>query len=195
MTREMPQRPRGHVNETWSIRAFESLLPAEWLSHQFESDYGIDRRVEIFEDQTATGHFFNVQLKSQTTGSGQSPAVAIRRSTLNYWAELRDPTLIVIAHEPTQALWLRWSHLLGHDENPDTKSRQVRCDEVLDEESDRATAGGGGCVPLGSGADPPPSARRLPERGNALRGERKWPQESHRAEAVVASFLLSGRAR
>lgn len=131
----MPQRPRGHVNETWSIRAFESLLPAEWLSHPFESDYGIDRRVEIFEGQTATGHFFNVQLKSQTTGSGQRPAVPIRRSTLNYWAELRDPTLIVIAHEPTQVLWFRWSHLLGQDENPDTKSRQVRCDEVLDEES------------------------------------------------------------
>ena len=42
---------------------------------------------------------------------------------------------MVIGHDSTETLWYRWAHLLPHDENPDTKSRQVQCENVLDTSS------------------------------------------------------------
>jgi tetratricopeptide (TPR) repeat protein len=107
-------------------------LPREWVVHSLAEDYGIDRRVEVFEDGRTTGIFFNVQLKSTDRGSGHQPAESIRRATLNYWEQTPDATLVVIGHNSTETLWYRWAHLLPYDENPDTKSRQVRCENVLD---------------------------------------------------------------
>lgn len=130
---DLPGRPETHSRSTWSTRAFASILPRDWLVHPLEEDYGIDRRVEVFESGRTTGVFFNVQLKSTETGSGVRPAESIKRRTLNYWAQTPDATLVVIAHDPTETLWYRWAHLLGYDENPYTKSRQVRCEDVLDE--------------------------------------------------------------
>ncbi|WP_324013476.1 DUF4365 domain-containing protein [Microbacterium sp. JZ37] len=135
MTPDLPKRDENHSRSSWSDRAFAHVLPPEWVVHPVEEDYGIDRRVEIFEHEQTTGIFFNVQLKSTRQGSGHQPAESIKRSTLNYWAQTPDATLVVIAHEPSKTLWFCWSHLLPHDENPETKSRQVRCKEMLDSES------------------------------------------------------------
>ena len=132
---DLPGRPEGHSRSTWSTRAFASVLPREWLVHLLEEDYGIDRRVEVFEDGHTTGLFFNVQLKSTRTGRGHQPAESIKRTTLNYWNQTPDATLVVIAHDPTETLWYRWAHLLPYDENPNTKSRLVRCEMALDSEA------------------------------------------------------------
>ncbi|MFJ4044164.1 DUF4365 domain-containing protein [Microbacterium sp. NPDC089987] len=129
---ELPVRHQNHSRSTWSNRAFEGVLPREWVIHSLAEDYGIDRRVEVFENGRTTGIFFNVQLKSTDRGSGHQPAESIRRATLNYWEQTPDPTLIVIGHDSTKTLWYRWAHLLAYDENPDTVSRQVRCENVLD---------------------------------------------------------------
>ncbi|MFP7834663.1 DUF4365 domain-containing protein [Marisediminicola sp. LYQ134] len=132
---ELPERVETHARSTWSTRTFASIVPAAWLVHELEEDLGIDCRVEVFEDGRTTGIFFNVQLKATKTGSGQQPAETIKRRTLNYWAQTPDPTLVVIGHEPTGTLWYRWAHLLPFDANPQTKSRQVRCEEVLSREA------------------------------------------------------------
>lgn len=137
---DLPMRHPNHARSSWSTREFERVLPRDWVVHSLAEDYGIDRRVEVFENGRTTGVFFNVQLKSTDRGSGQQPAESIRRTTLNYWDQTPDATLIVIAHDSTQTLWYRWAHLLPHDENPDTKSRQVRCEEILDESSAPALA-------------------------------------------------------
>lgn len=132
---ELPRRDENHGRASWSTRAFAAALPSEWLVHDLETDYGIDCRVEIFEDGRTTGLFFNVQLKSTAKGKGDCPARPIKRSTLNYWAQTPDPTLIVIGHEPTRALWFQWFHLLPFDNNLETKSRLVRCETILNENS------------------------------------------------------------
>lgn len=129
----LPVRHPNHSRSSWSNREFERALPRDWVVHSLAEDYGIDRRVEVFENGQTTGVFFNVQLKSTDRGSGQRPAETIQRTTLNYWDQTPDATLVVIAHDSTKTLWYRWAHLLPHDENPETKSRQVRCEEVLDE--------------------------------------------------------------
>jgi len=135
MPPEMPQRPQNHSQESWSSRAFAAVLPSAWLVHDQEGDYGIDHRVEIFTDERATGLEFNVQLKSSRTGSGERPAKPVKRSTLNYWEALANPTLIVIAHEPSQTLWFQWAHLLPWDEDAETQSRLIRCETVLSKEA------------------------------------------------------------
>lgn len=133
--RDLPTRDQNHSRSSWSTREFSHLLPRDWVVHSIDEDYGIDLRVEVFEDGRTTGVFFNVQLKSTDQGSGHQPASSIKRTTLNYWNQTPDATLVVIAHDSTETLWYRWAHLLPHDENPDTKSRQVRCEDVLDRDS------------------------------------------------------------
>lgn len=137
---QLPVRHPSHARSSWSNREFERVLPRDWVVHSLAEDYGIDRRVEVFEDGHTTGVFFNVQLKSTDVGSGHRPAQPIKRTTLNYWDQTPDATLIVIAHDSTETLWYRWAHLLPHDENPETKSRQVRCEDVLDETTAPALA-------------------------------------------------------
>lgn len=137
---DLPTRHDNHSRSSWSNREFERVLPREWVVHSLSEDYGIDRRVEVFENGRTTGVFFNVQLKSTDRGSGQRPAESINRTTLNYWNQTPDATLVVIAHDSTGTLWYRWAHLLPHDENPGTKSRQVRCEDILDTTSAAALA-------------------------------------------------------
>ncbi|WP_314506017.1 DUF4365 domain-containing protein [uncultured Microbacterium sp.] len=133
--RGRPKRDTNHIKATWSTRAFESVLPDEWVVHSLAEDYGIDRRVEIFENGETTSLDFNVQLKSTSKGSGVKPSKSIRRETLGYWDDWSNPTLVVIAHKPTKTLWYRWSHMLDFDSNPNTASRLVRCEDELTPEA------------------------------------------------------------
>lgn len=59
----MPTRPEQHRSEDSSRRAFEALLPEEWVYRQLSHDYGIDGEVEVFSGGEATGLIFKVQLK------------------------------------------------------------------------------------------------------------------------------------
>lgn len=49
----MVKRPRNHVLETMSFRAFEDCIPPEWVVRSHFPDYGIDREVEIFPVERA----------------------------------------------------------------------------------------------------------------------------------------------
>jgi hypothetical protein len=60
----LPQRPRPHVLEEESRRAWHAALPPEWVPRRVDPDYGIDETVEIFEEGVATGLIFNVQLRA-----------------------------------------------------------------------------------------------------------------------------------
>ena len=58
------KRPRQHVLEEESKRAFINLLPPEWIHREKHPDYGIDMEVEIVEDGKVTNNVFWVQLKA-----------------------------------------------------------------------------------------------------------------------------------
>lgn len=134
MSGEMPIRDQNASQSTWSDRAFQSALPPEWIVHPLADDYGIDRRVEIVDGTRTTGLFFNVQLKSKRTGPTGPQHQSVKRSTLNYWDALAEPTLIVIAHRASGQLWYQWTHLLPYDSKPETQSRRVRCESELCDE-------------------------------------------------------------
>lgn len=60
----MAKRPRQHILETESKNALNSILSSEWVTNYQSSDYGIDAKVQIFENGKSTPYFFFIQLKS-----------------------------------------------------------------------------------------------------------------------------------
>ena len=89
-----PQRPREHVLETLSRRAFERLVPATWVVRAVDEDYGVDREVEIFEEGHATGLTFKVQLKGSDRTAAAGASRRVKTDTLGYWKSLDVPVLI-----------------------------------------------------------------------------------------------------
>ncbi len=107
----MPGRPREHVVETESRIALESLLPSTWTVEPVTYDYGLDARVEVFQDGQATGLAFWAPLKG-TDEPNLRPALkrSFEVTALNYMASRADPVLLVRFHAPTKRLYGRWLH-------------------------------------------------------------------------------------
>jgi hypothetical protein len=83
-----PQRPETHNLETSSERFFEECLPRTWSSEKPRHDYGVDLRVDIFEDNRATGLEFLVQLKSSHRAAiGETERIRLDLATYNYLAQ------------------------------------------------------------------------------------------------------------
>jgi tetratricopeptide (TPR) repeat protein len=110
----MPQRPRSHVLEELSRTALRRVLPAEWIVTFVEQDYGIDARVEVFNDGLATGLAFWVQLKATDEPDlHKALRVSFEVTTLNYMSAQADPVLLVRLHAPSGELYVHWLH---HDD-------------------------------------------------------------------------------
>ena len=60
----MAKRPRQHILETESKKAFSFVIPSDWVINTPQFDYGIDEIVQIFEKQQITPYSFSVQLKA-----------------------------------------------------------------------------------------------------------------------------------
>ncbi len=108
----MPKRPRQHQLEDESRIEFERLLPSHWIFRKKDSDYGIDAEVEVFDEtEQSTGQLFFVQLKA--TGKTElSSALAVRlsRDKYEYFHSFSVPVLMVLYHEPTEAIFIKWFH-------------------------------------------------------------------------------------
>jgi tetratricopeptide (TPR) repeat protein len=135
----MPGRPREHVLEEESFIALRALLPAAWTLEQVRRDYGLDARVEVFEDGSATGLAFWAQLKATDEGAvKRALSVSFATTTLNYLSVQADPVLLVRFHAPSGRLFGTWLH--RHDvrlKRAGQKSLSVRwkLSEELDAES------------------------------------------------------------
>jgi tetratricopeptide (TPR) repeat protein len=108
----MPKRPRSHQIEDESRRAFSSKLPSPWLFRDETRDYGIDGRVEIFDDRNlGTGRMFLVQLKAtDQVELGRALTVKIKKEQHEYYRQLDMPVLIVRYHVPTKKIFIKWHH-------------------------------------------------------------------------------------
>jgi tetratricopeptide (TPR) repeat protein len=102
----MPKRPGQHATEDASRRAFELLLPNEWVYRQLSHDYGIDGEVEVFQGGESTGVTFKVQLK----GSEREDNLVVRLSheKAAYYTSLTEPILIVLHHIESGRTYARW---------------------------------------------------------------------------------------
>lgn len=108
----MSERPREHVLEEESNRAFVNALPSAWVARPQDPDYGIDYTVEIFEDGSRTGLSFNVQIKATDEADLKKALRSVRfpRQLADYYAAQPSPVLIVRFHAPTEQLYCKWFH-------------------------------------------------------------------------------------
>lgn len=104
-----PQRPAQHVLEDASRRAFETALPEGWVCRWPSHDYGIDGEVEIFDEGSAIGHLFKVQLKgTRERNTRRALTVRFRHEQANYYYSLHLPVLVALFHEPGNQVYVRW---------------------------------------------------------------------------------------
>lgn len=103
------KRPKQHIIETSSKKAFESLLPDKWVIRPLLPDYGIDYMVELFENNKSTGKFFYVQLKgtNQRIHNNQVK-ISLGISSLEYYQTLPLPILFVVYSTEVKKFWGIW---------------------------------------------------------------------------------------
>jgi tetratricopeptide (TPR) repeat protein len=108
----MPQRPREHVLEEESRKAFESAIPSEWTIQKQDPDYGIDLQVNIFENEQATSQFFYVQLKATDSIKvlTQAPTFTFKTERLLYYQTLPYPMMLVLYDATGKRLFYEWLH-------------------------------------------------------------------------------------
>lgn len=108
MQPRFPTRSDAHVLEEASERIFRSALPRDWTCEKPEHDYGIDLRVDIFENGQATGLELLVQLKSSLGPSdGAAETVRLKTTTYRYlWEKLQVVMLVKFVETDAEAYWM-----------------------------------------------------------------------------------------
>jgi hypothetical protein len=108
MKRRYPLRPEPHNLQTLSERFFENCLPRDWVSETIKNDYGVDLRVDIFEDGRATGLEFLVQLKSsKRAANDQLEKIRLNLTTYNHLVnKLQVVMLVKYIEETNEAYWI-----------------------------------------------------------------------------------------
>lgn len=103
-----PQRVNNHQLEELSERFFQSSLPRNWICDKPENDYGVDQRVELFQDNNAVGLELLVQLKSSQTGTEHEyETIRLKTTTYNYlWDKLQVVLLVKYVQSENKAYWL-----------------------------------------------------------------------------------------
>jgi len=122
MDRRFPQRVKTHQLEELSERFFINSLPSNWRSDKPGGDYGVDRRVDIFNGSDATGLELLVQLKSSQTSQKQEyETIQLCTATYNY---LRDKLQVVMlvkyVEEENEAYWLFLKDVLEPNQRQNT---------------------------------------------------------------------------
>jgi tetratricopeptide (TPR) repeat protein len=121
------ERPIQHIIETRSRKAFETLLPDEWVIRPLTPDYGLDYMVEIFRDRKSTGKIFTVQLKgTQQKITDDKVRIKIKTSTLEYYASLTLPTLLVIHSMKENRFWGIWINDFVKTKQFDKKRKEIQ---------------------------------------------------------------------
>ena len=121
-----PKRNETHQLEELSERFLASSLPRNWRSEKPGGDYGVDIKVDIFEDNNATGLELLVQLKSSRDASTSDfETIHLKIATYNYlWDKLQVVMLVKYVEEENEAYWVLLSEV--PEPNQNQKSFTVR---------------------------------------------------------------------
>ena len=101
----MTTRPKSHSLSEKSVRRFQEALPQGWAWNEIRPDYGIDGRVEVFQDEKATGRYFFVQIKA----SKKKRRMCLKKAHIKYYMEMNTPVLLVQYIEQEDALYMKWA--------------------------------------------------------------------------------------
>jgi hypothetical protein len=116
-----PQRYVTHQLEETSYRFFVNALPRSWYAERSGADYGVDVRVDIFENDEATGLELLVQLKASNSASEtEDETIKLGTATYNYlWDKVQVVLLVKYVEADNEAYWL----LLSDVPEPDQRHK------------------------------------------------------------------------
>lgn len=122
MTPNYPQRIESHQLEEISKRFFNQCLPRNWTSEIPDHDYGIDLKVDIYDEQNSTGMELLIQLKASTSATPQEyETIILKRSTYNYlWDKLQVVMLVKYVEEENKAYWQLLSNIPEPDQEQES---------------------------------------------------------------------------
>ncbi|QAY77255.1 DUF4365 domain-containing protein [Sphingosinicella sp. BN140058] len=104
----MPKRSRSHELEELSVARFNALLPAKWVSRAKLPDYGIDREVEVFDEEgNSTGLTFLVQLRA-TDSAELGDRVVLETDELDYYRQLDLPVIVARYSSLYDSFFWQW---------------------------------------------------------------------------------------
>lgn len=132
------KRPRKHIIQTISNKAFANIIPDEWAARELDQDYGLDFMVEIFEEEESTGKLLFVQLKgTDDKPENDSITYQLKRTHLDYYNSIPNPILFVIYSIPAKTFWAVWTNNLKdflETKKDDQKSSLLRLykDQIID---------------------------------------------------------------
>jgi hypothetical protein len=108
MSAQFPRRSESHQLEEASERYLRTALPRGWTCEKPQHDYGVDLRIDIFEDGAATGLELLVQLKASAKSTeGETEVVRMKTVTYNHlWSKLQVVMLIKYVEPINEAYWL-----------------------------------------------------------------------------------------
>ncbi|MGP8068590.1 MAG: DUF4365 domain-containing protein [Candidatus Bathyarchaeia archaeon] len=105
-------RPKEHVMETLGDRTFATQVPAEWIYRKIEMDYGLDREIEIVDEENVTGKKLLVQIKTTESPDIADARVRFRLTTdkLEYYSRSDLPVLLVLVDLRTKICYWLFLH-------------------------------------------------------------------------------------
>jgi hypothetical protein len=105
-----------------SVRFFTSKLPLHWTAERVQPDYGIDLRVELFDEESAHGLEFLVQLKASAKPSGGATEdIRLGVTTYNYLRDkLQIAMLVKYVESEDEAYWYWLSDIPSPNQDQDT---------------------------------------------------------------------------
>lgn len=108
MNINFPQRPDSHQLEEISERFFLQCLPKNWTTDKPKNDYGVDLRVDMFEESNATGLELLIQLKaSAQPSSNDNEPVQLKVATYNLlWNKLQVAMMVKYIEAENEAYWI-----------------------------------------------------------------------------------------
>lgn len=94
-------KPKSHDIDSAGERLLrEALEPLGWIVNAVEKDYGIDFNVQVFDENSPTGTWFHVQLKSSTSSDYSADRSFVSQEITvdharHYALEMREPVLVI----------------------------------------------------------------------------------------------------
>lgn len=107
------KRPRNHIIQNISNKAFAAIIPDEWVARELDQDYGLDFMVEIFAGGESTSKIFFVQVKGTDIPSTNGEiSYQVKRAHLDYYNPIPNPILFVIYSTKERQFWAIWANNL-----------------------------------------------------------------------------------
>lgn len=111
------KRTSEHVKEDVSKQVLERKIPSEWILRDIEPDYGIDKSLEIVDNEIVTGKEVFIQLKGTDVPSIHHDSISFRLKTehLKYYLKRDSPVLLVVVDLNEEICYWSFLHQYAYD--------------------------------------------------------------------------------